>query len=103
MFLGHEFLTWLWFVVENDHEKIEKLDLDPVYLETGNRIVLENRREGTVESITIKGDDAGLEEGVMALSKGASVKEINLSCKIGEQEWQVGVQQLMILSNDNLV
>jgi len=40
-----------------------------------------------VETVTIKGDDAGLEEGLLALRKGAVVSEINLAYKSGEQEW----------------
>ena len=41
-----------------------------------------------METITIKGDDAGLEEARLALKKGAMVSEMNLSYKSGEQKWQ---------------
>ena len=56
-FLGNEFLTWLWFVVENDRERLNKIEQDLVYLNIGNRIVLENRINDAVETITILGDD----------------------------------------------
>ncbi|MDY7033192.1 MAG: hypothetical protein SVY10_14960 [Thermodesulfobacteriota bacterium] len=86
-FLGHEFLTWLWFVAENDHGKIPKSEEGLASLAVGNRIVLENNQRNVVESITIKGDDAGLEEGILALRKGAFVTEINLFYKLDDQEW----------------
>ncbi|MBW1740385.1 MAG: hypothetical protein JRJ42_04520 [Deltaproteobacteria bacterium] len=91
-FLGHEYLTWLWFVIEKGQHEIRKLEQEPVSLQIGNRIVLVNRQKDTVESITIKGDDAGLEEGILALRKGAVVTELNLSYKMGDQEWRFTVK-----------
>ena len=91
-FLGYEYLTWLWFVIEKNQDKIGKPDREPVSLEIGNRIVLENRQKDRVESITIKGDDAGLEEGILALRKGAVVTELNLSYKTGDQEWRFTIK-----------
>jgi len=85
-FLGDEFLTWLWFCIENDQTFIRNWDSDFVSLEVGNRIVLENRTREGVERITIKGDIAGLDEGILALSKGAMVNELNMVYKTGENE-----------------
>ena len=87
-FLGYEYLTWLWFVIEKDQEKISALAPEAVSLEIGNRIVLENKTTDAPESITIMGDDAGLEEGMLALRKGAIVTELNLLLTTGEQQWQ---------------
>ncbi len=86
-FIGYEFLTWLWFIVEKDQAMIRKLHEELLSLDIGNRIVLENRQRDAVETVTIKGDDAGLEEGLLALKKGAVVSEMNLAYKSGEQEW----------------
>ena len=91
-FLGDEFLTWLWFIIENDPKYLKSLFSEPSSLEIGNRIVLENRRHQAVESITIKGDDANLEEGILALRKGAVVTELNLSLKSGDQEWRFTIK-----------
>ena len=82
-FLGYEFLTWLWFTMETDREKLTKIDPELVSLDIGNKIVLENRINDAVESITIKGDDADLKEGFLALKKGTVVTEIHLSYKSG--------------------
>ena len=91
-FLGHEFLTWLWFVIENDRNKLRNLENELISLDIGNRIVLENRLNDTLETITIKGDDAGLEEGVLSLKKGAVVTELNLSYKEANQEWRFTIK-----------
>lgn len=87
-FLGYEFLTWLWFMMESDQENLRKIKNDIAAIDVGNRLVLENRHTGAVETITIKGDDAGLEEARLALKKGAMVSEMNVSYQSGEQKWQ---------------
>ena len=91
-FLGHEFLTWLWYMMETDREKL----LDPAIgfdeLHIGNRVVLENSAHNRDEVISIKGDGAGLEEGVIALQKGAKVTEMNLVAQAGENEWRFNLK-----------
>ncbi len=87
-FLGHEFLTWLWFLMEKDRSFLRKEIPDLTSLEIGNRIVLENRLNDGIEMITIKGDDAGLEEGMLSLRKGAVVTEFQLSYTSGDHQWQ---------------
>ena len=91
-FLGDEFLTWLWFIIENDPGYLKDMSPAKPSLEIGNRIVLENRHQQTVESITIKGDDANLEEGILALRKGAVVIEMNLCLKSDDQEWRFTIK-----------
>jgi hypothetical protein len=91
-FLGDEFLTWLWFLIENDQKSIQKADPACSALEIGNRIVLENRSTKSVERITIKGDDAGLEEGRLALRKGALVSELSMIYKTNESQWQFSLK-----------
>ena len=87
-FLGEEFLTWLWYVIEKDQNLIKNFDKDFVALEIGNRIVFENRRKESGERITIKGDGASLEEGILTLKKGALVAELNVVFKSAELTWQ---------------
>ena len=87
-FLGNEFLTWLWFMVETGQDITQAIESrDPVSLDIGNSLVLENNLgDNAREKITIKGDQAGLEEGTTALKKGAKVTEMNLVCKLGPEE-----------------
>jgi len=87
-FLGDEFLTWLWFVIEQDHSILKKLDPELTSFEIGNRIVLEKRHKKAVERITIKGEDADLDEAMLALKKGALVAEFNLIYRSAQQKWQ---------------
>jgi hypothetical protein len=91
-FLGDEFLTWLWHLIETDSTFFSKIDSDCSELEIGNRMVLENRKGKSVEKITIKGDGAGLEEGKLALQKGALVAELALLFNTGEHQWQFSIK-----------
>lgn len=91
-FLGNEFLTWLWFMIETDLSSFRQHDPDLVSLTVGNRLVLENRRNNAKETVTIKGDNASMEEGLLAITKGAAVTEIHLSYKTGAQRWQFGLK-----------
>ncbi len=86
-FVGHEFLTWLWFVIENESRHFYKTGDEAREIGIGNRMVLERGLENKIEKITIKGDDAGLEEGLMALRKGALVTEIHLTYKENDFTW----------------
>src|SRR4030042_6562244 len=87
-FIGHEFLTWLWFLIEKKPGLVKQLNPDLPSLEIGNRVMLENSTRDSLETITIKGDDAGMEEGILALKKGAVVTELNLHAQYGEIKWQ---------------
>lgn len=91
-FLGYEFLTWLWFLIEKDQNKLQELDQELMSLDIGNRIVLENRFNDAVESITIKGDDADLKEGILALKKGSVVTELSLVYRSGDHEWRFNIK-----------
>lgn len=92
-FLGEEFLTWLWYVVDNDLKLLRQLDEDLVALEIGNRMVLVNRRlRDGVETVTIRGDDANMDEGLLTLRKGGMVAEAHLIYKSGDHEWQFNLK-----------
>ena len=86
-FLGEEFLTWLWYVIEKNQDLLKDVDADVVALEVGNRIVFENRRKESAERITIKGEGASLEEGILALKNGALVTELNMVYRSGKFVW----------------
>jgi hypothetical protein len=91
-FLGNEFLTWLWFMIETDQSLFRQHDPDFLSLTVGNRLVLENTRNNAKKTVTIKGDNASMEEGLVALTKGASVTEIHLSYKTGAQNWEFSLK-----------
>ena len=87
-FLGDEFLTWLWFVIEQNPAVLRSADPELTSFEIGNRIVLEKKHKNAFERITIKGEDAGLEEAKVALQNGALVAELNLIYRSTRQKWQ---------------
>ncbi len=91
-FLGDEFLTWLWFIIEQDPAFLKSADPDLTSFEIGNRIVLEKKHKKTIERITIKGEEAGLEEARVALQNGALVAELNLVYRSAQQKWQFTVK-----------
>jgi len=93
-FLGNDFLTWIWFLIETNQNISSVLTSnDAVTLEVGNSIVLENKLgDKSKEKISIKGDQAGLEEGTTALKKGAFVTQINLICKINKDEYKFTIK-----------
>lgn len=93
-FLGNDFLTWIWFSIETQKDFSALLNSkDAIILEIGNSIVLENQLgDKSKEKIIIKGDEAGLEEGTTALKKGAWVTQINLICKINEDEYKFTIK-----------
>ncbi len=94
-FLGDEFLTWVWYLVENNINIKTMVDMEcnKISLELGNSIVLENSLgDESSEKISIKGDDAGLEEGTTALRKGAVVTDINLILIVDESEWRFSIK-----------
>lgn len=91
-FLGHEFLTWLWYMIETDQRGIGHGTGQGATLSLGNRVMLENRKDGTAETITIIGDEAGLEEGMLALKKGALVTELNLLFRSGDHQWRFTIK-----------
>lgn len=86
-FIGLEFLTWLWWATEEVPEEITKASGEPALLYVGNRIVLEKTQREDVERVTIKGDAAQMDEGILALKKGAQVRDVNLIMEIGESKW----------------
>ena len=53
-FIGYEFLTWLWFMIENEPEKLQAKAKNLDSLAIGNRMVIEKRRKDEIlETITI--------------------------------------------------
>jgi hypothetical protein len=91
-FIGHEFLTWLWFLIETDGHRLGQPDPQPIALSLGKRIVLENPREDHSEKVTIKGDYANFEAGILPLRQGSLVTELSLEAKSAEMSWEFNLK-----------
>ncbi len=91
-FIGHEFLTWLWFLIEKDDTVLNSSDMPAMTLVLGKRMVLENPRENHAETITIKGGYSNFETGFLPLRQGALVTEITLEAKSKETTWEFNLK-----------
>lgn len=80
-------------MIDEDPDALSSYQKKPLAFDVGNRIVIENRMGAdALETITIKGDDAGLEEAMLALRKGAQVSEMNLFYREADNEWQFTIK-----------
>jgi hypothetical protein len=91
-FIGHEFLTWLWYLIEKNDAVLNHSDLPAMTLALGQRMVLENPRENHAETITIKGGYSNFETGFLPLKQGALVTEISLEAKSIETTWEFNLK-----------
>jgi hypothetical protein len=91
-FLGHEFLTWLWYLIETDGHRLGQSDPPSIVLALGKRIVLENPREDHAEKVTIKGDYANFQAGILPLRQGSLVTELSLEAKSAEMTWEFNLK-----------
>lgn len=91
-FIGHEFLTWLWYLMEAHGHRLGQTDPPALVLALGKRIVLENPRENHAEKVTIKGDYANFEAGILPLRQGSLVTELALEAKSAEMKWEFNLK-----------
>ena len=91
-FLGNEFLTWLWFMIETDQAFFTKIDIECAALEMGDKISFENNKKESLEVVSIKGDHAGWEEGKLSLQKGSVVTQLNLLYHSGPGKWRFSLK-----------
>ena len=87
MFLGQEFLTWLWCVSETE----QQVNLDSgkqVLLMLGDRLVLGPVQAAEGVRVTVKGQEVSLAEAREALRRGKQVEAMRLGLEIdGEEFW----------------
>lgn len=83
-FLGREFLTWLWYVIESE----ESLSIETssgtqeVELWIDDKLVLESSSARAHENVLKGGDPSKAEEAAAALRSGKTVKELKLGMQI---------------------
>ncbi len=87
VFLGQEFLTWLWYESETE----QQLTLDSgkqVLLMLGDRLVLGPVQGSEGVRVTVKGQEVSLAEAREALRRGKQVEAMRLGLEIdGEEFW----------------
>ena len=90
-FLGCEFLTWLWFSIEQNPSDLMNTENPSGILSLGRKIKFENQRNNQMESVSVTGDNPDFKEGLTALKKGALVAELHLIYDENEHRWQFAV------------
>ena len=88
-FLGYEFLTWLWFCIENDPGLLVAMDHGVQRIHIDSRIVLENPAMDRTERITVKGNPANFDTGMLSLQQGALVTEMGILLQGDGYEWRL--------------
>ncbi|MFH2099343.1 MAG: hypothetical protein ABIJ95_07530, partial [Pseudomonadota bacterium] len=83
---------WLWYLTETDADAVAEAAGESVVVVVGNRITLEKQRGDDTERVAIRGEAAQMEEGLVALRKGALVSEVNLVVEIGDQNYSMNVR-----------
>lgn len=85
--LGSDFLTWLWYMIDNDPLKLFGPMTHLISLSDKRKITLENYSSKDVESTVIKNDGDNLTEAFVSLSKGAKVTQLGLKLDINDSHW----------------
>jgi len=86
MFLGYEFLTWLWFFSENTSGRIRLPDYRQAFVQLGERLVLSRTDDGS-ERIVCTTQTNNLHEARTALQQGKMVEEVQIYMKMGDNEY----------------
>ncbi len=87
IFLGTEFLVWLWFYSENEKGQVV-IDKETAFeLFMGNRIVLEQSIDGKKQKVICSGPEADFAEAKIALKEGKKIKEAEYEIHVGENRY----------------
>jgi DNA recombination-dependent growth factor C len=85
-FLGHEFLTWLWFFTEGSVGSLPLSDARQAQVTLGERLVLSRPDDGK-ERVVCTTQAQALHEARTALQQGKLVQEAQVALKIGENDY----------------
>jgi hypothetical protein len=88
LFLGREFLTWLWFKSEERGGAVQIPGGEDVQVTFARRLVLESGGGDYSESITCQGLHAGLKEGKAAIQEGKKVKDARIQLGAGSDTFE---------------
>jgi len=86
-FLGREFLTWLWFKSDQSGGRIDMPGGKVVEVMLRDRMTLDLADADTPQTVTIRGDQSELREGLAALKEGKKIEEARLSVRMADNEF----------------
>lgn len=85
-FLGSEFLTWLWFFIEQPHELLSLSPDRKAEVHLGEKIVLSLPKDGK-ERVTCTTQANALHEARTALRLGKQVEQLQVFLRVGDNEY----------------
>jgi recombination associated protein RdgC len=88
-FLGKEFLTWLWF--RSDKGVIRTVSGSDIAVSFERFIMLESGTGEASESVSCRGLQASLSEGIAALASGKKVSKAHIRLAEGDYEWKLTI------------
>lgn len=86
-FLGREFLTWLWFKSDREGGRIDIPGNKTVEVLFLDRMTLDLSEVDTPQTVTIKGEQSELREGLAALKEGKKIEEARISVRASENDF----------------
>jgi len=91
-FLGREFLTWLWFKSIRSGGRIEIPGgrvLEVIFLD---KMTLDLAEAETPQTVTLKGEQSELREGLAALREGKKIEEARISIRVGDDDFTMNLK-----------
>jgi hypothetical protein len=86
-FLGREFLTWLWFKSDRTGGRIELPGGKAIEVLFLDKMLLDLSETDTAQSVTVKGEQSELREGMAALKEGKKIEEARVSIRSTENDF----------------
>ncbi|GAB4252943.1 MULTISPECIES: hypothetical protein [Deferrisoma] len=87
-FWGHEFLTWLWFRIEEGGGEVPVPGLGTATLWIEERLTLGSLETDSKENILKNGEVARSAEAAAALAVGKKVQEVRLGLSVNDREYE---------------
>jgi recombination associated protein RdgC len=88
-FIGREFLTWLWYKSDRSGGRIELSGGRTIEVFFLDKMTLDLSESDSPQSVTIKGEQSELREGVAALKEGKKIEEARIRIKVLDNEHAV--------------
>jgi len=91
-FLGREFLTWLWFKSIQSDGRVEISGgrvLEVVFLD---KMTLDLSEAETPQTVTLKGGQSELREGLAALKEGKKIEEARILVRTGDDDFTMSLK-----------
>lgn len=91
-FLGREFLTWLWFKSIQSGGRVEIHGGKVLEVEFLDKMTLDLAESDTPQTVTLKGEQSELREGLAALKEGKKIEEARISIRAGDDDFTMNLK-----------